>query len=146
MTREQREEAYLKARERIFGTAEKTGESTPGTCISRHCQSGITDNSQRMKMRMAHREPAPYRARRSRTSVKEARLGNSAGMTRRASTPAHNILLGTIRTIMSARNPPEPGSHSTLPLAMPKSRDRFNSLIPMPCSSHTLRPPRATRK
>ncbi|KAK6082746.1 R3H domain-containing protein [Seiridium cupressi] len=29
MTREQREEAYNKARERIFGTSDKTGESTP---------------------------------------------------------------------------------------------------------------------
>lgn len=30
LTREQREEAYNKARERIFGTSEKTGELTPG--------------------------------------------------------------------------------------------------------------------
>ncbi|KAI0134289.1 hypothetical protein BJ170DRAFT_679192 [Xylariales sp. AK1849] len=30
LTREQREEAYNKARERIFGNSEKTGESTPG--------------------------------------------------------------------------------------------------------------------
>lgn len=29
-TREEREEAYNKARERIFGTSEKTGETTPG--------------------------------------------------------------------------------------------------------------------
>ena len=30
MTREEREKAYNQARERIFGTSEKTGESTPG--------------------------------------------------------------------------------------------------------------------
>lgn len=33
-TREEREEAYNKARERIFGTSEKTGETTPGKDIA----------------------------------------------------------------------------------------------------------------
>jgi hypothetical protein len=30
LSREEREEAYIRARERIFGNSEKTGESTPG--------------------------------------------------------------------------------------------------------------------
>jgi hypothetical protein len=34
MTREEREEAYNKARERIFGSSEKIGETTPGMAHS----------------------------------------------------------------------------------------------------------------
>ncbi|KAF6839093.1 r3h domain-containing protein [Colletotrichum plurivorum] len=37
LSREQREEAYKQARERIFGNSEKTGESTPGMCRRRCC-------------------------------------------------------------------------------------------------------------
>lgn len=37
LTREEREEAYNRARERIFGTIDKTGESTPGIVIYFSC-------------------------------------------------------------------------------------------------------------
>lgn len=36
LSREEREAAYNKARERIFGNTEKSGEATPGNAIPRN--------------------------------------------------------------------------------------------------------------
>lgn len=45
LSREEREAAYNKARERIFGKDEKTGDATPGTVSCRNHLPRRTDSS-----------------------------------------------------------------------------------------------------
>nr|XP_036584991.1 r3h domain-containing protein [Colletotrichum truncatum]KAF6794759.1 r3h domain-containing protein [Colletotrichum truncatum] len=49
LSREQREEAYKQARERIFGNSEKTGESTPGKYLWHNYSEYVIDGDHRQR-------------------------------------------------------------------------------------------------
>lgn len=136
LTREQREEAYNKARERIFGNSEKTGESTPGKFISGHITSYLANNTQKPRMPMACPAPVPFPVRKSPISGDAERRASNDVTTQKVSIPdlsTHRIT----EPILISQAGPRLGN--TLQSEICHTMVRCSSPTRPPCHKATLR-------